>query len=45
MDSVQLTELLLWGELLVYIPDGGAGSYSAVLFLGQKPWVGPSNDS
>lgn len=45
MDSVQLTELLLWGGLLVYIPDGGAGSYSAVLFLGQKPWVGPSNDS
>lgn len=45
MDSVQLTKLLLWGGLLVYVPDGGAGSYSAILFLGQKPWVGPSNES
>lgn len=45
MDSVQLTELLLWGGLLVCVPDGGAGSYSAILFLGQKPWIGPSNDS
>lgn len=41
--SVQLTALLFWVGLLLYTPDAGAGSHSAILFLGQKILVDPSN--